>query len=214
MSDKETTTDDKSQKKTTETPNDSGVSREEFEALKKNFATVAEEKAKLEATVSEIETEKLKSQKKWQELADINEKKAKDAEDKFKNLQGALMKREKMSAIKEEAMKHGILPGSLDDLEVMDWSDVALESTSTGKINVLGAAKAVERFKASKPHWFKSAAANVNTNTPGVDSTTTTTVTKEALNKAELDAKKTGNWETYKKVHADYRKQIAANKNH
>ncbi len=214
MSTTETQTTDNSQTSTertatSEVPEET-VTKKAFENVTKDLHKWKEEAKLAKDKLKEIETEKLKAAQKFEELAAMNEKEAKEAKTELQNLKQGLIREKKLSAIKAEAAKLKILPSALDDLELQDWSEVQIEATSTGKINVLNAQKAVERFKTTKPHWFEGTSApNVNTTTPTTVTSDSGKVTHEDLNKAEALAKKSGDYSAYKAMTLKFKEQLS-----
>lgn len=185
------------------------IDRAAYEQVKADMHRFKEQARQKDDQLKSIETEKLKNEQKWKELAEIKEREANEANDKFNRLNSAVVTDRKMAVIRAEAIKLGLLPSAIDDLESMNWSDVTVEATSTGRVNVIGAAKAVERFKTLKPHWFRGLEApGVNTNTPGVvPGAAAGQVTLKDVQAAEAEAKKTGDYSKYKETLLRFRAQ-------
>ncbi len=185
------------------------VERSAYENVKADMHKYKERAKAMEEQLKATETEKLKNDQKWKELAEVNEREAVEAKEKYKKLNSTVIEDRKLSEIRKEAQKLGILPSAIDDLDNQSWSDVSIEYTSTGRINVLGAAKAVERFKTLKPHWFKGPEApGVNTNTPNiVHGAPAGQVTLKEISAAEAEAKKTGDYTKYKALIVAFQQQ-------
>jgi hypothetical protein len=112
---------------------------------------------KLKAYEKEREESKFKSLKdkeEWQKLAEVREQEANNLRQELESNKRATTNYFKMAEVKAQAMKHGIRDNALDDLDLLSMDDVQVETTSTGKVNILGADKFVDRLKAVKPHWF------------------------------------------------------------
>lgn len=166
----------------------------------------AELKAKQDAEEKAKEA-KLRESNQWKELYEEKERKAKEAEERAERIQKSYLNERRFSAVKEAAIKAGLRDEAYSDLDLLDLeSEVEIESTSTGRINVLGADKFIERLKAKKPHWFGSK------NPPAVDGTnprvtTPKQVTVKQLLDAEKAAKKSGDSTEYHALLQQYRKQ-------
>lgn len=163
----------------------------------KEEARQAQEKLKL------MEDAKLKANSSWEELAKVKEQEAKDANDKLTKLTGALVTKEKYSAVERACSAIGLRKEAVSDLELVGLDDVQIETTSTGRMNVLNADKFAERLKAIRPHWFSTPGApNVNTNGAQINPGQGQITMKDVL-AAEVESKKSGDptkyHETFKK---------------
>lgn len=107
-----------------------------------------------------------KNRKNWEEVASIKEKEADEYKNKYSNLSKAMINNEKLKAVTEEAVKAGLNPVALPDLEMFDFPEISVETTNTGRITVSGTAQAIQRLKTSRPHWFTVNAPTVNSNSP------------------------------------------------
>lgn len=149
-------------------------------------------KNELNQLKSKIEAENLKSLKEteqWKAVAEMKEKEALEALESANQIKGAYINDRKMSAIREAAQKAGIIPQALNDLEVLDkWADVTVETTSTGRVNVIGAEQALDKFKASKPYLFGKPVPKVNGTIPDVNTNPGKEVTWEELKKLKAKA--------------------------
>lgn len=176
------------------------VPREEFVNVKNDMHKFKEENQKLMERLKAMETEKLRAAQDWQKIAEQNERDRIEVEGKYKGLQTAIISDKKMSAIKEAALKLGIRQDSLADLEFLPFDDVQVEMTTAGRVNILGAETAMTRLKTLRPHWFQDKNLNLNTNSPTTVTGDSGKVTMEELKKAELEAKKTGNYKKYQEL--------------
>lgn len=133
------------------------------------------------------EIAELEKNNEWQRIAEMKQKEAEDAKaetDKFKN---AFVSKQKESAIREAAMAAGLRKESIQDLRLIDFPEIKLETNSEGEFTVSGADKAVMRLKSLRPHWFSTAAPKVNTDTPQVTNSGSTI-----------------SWAEYKKIESEY----------
>lgn len=178
-----------------------------------NLAKALGDIAKHKAKIAELETaneksrlDKLRESENWQTLASEETKRADTAEAKNKALSDSIQYDKKYSAVKTLAIQAGLRKEAINDLELIDLPEVQLETTSTGRINVLGAEKALERIKMSKPHWFnKRGTVNINPGEPGVVSGGE--IKYNELLKAEETARKTGDYAPYESLHKKYLEQ-------
>ena len=151
-------------------------------------------KAELQAANQKIEDMKLRGHKEkedWKTVAEHHEQKAKEYETKFTGLQSALIQEKKVAALTIEAQKQGLNPASLSDLELLDFDEITVETTSTGKILVSGQDRAIAKLKTLRPHWFSTNVPSVNPSTPNVGTPNSNTVTVAQLNAAEAQYRKT-----------------------
>lgn len=162
-----------------------------------------------ETKMKEQEMSKLKEQQEWQKIAEIKEKEAAEAVEEANKLKSSFLNTQKYNAIKSAALASGIRKEALNDLELLDFDDdVAIETTNTGKINVLGADAAIKKLKADRPYWFGKSMNSVNTDSPGVSSGGE--ITMEKLLKVKAAAGKSGDYKEYEKVLRAYQAQQRA----
>ncbi len=191
------------------TPESGGtVTRAEFERVMNELHGHKKTAKELKEAADKAETERLKAQDQWKELAERHEKAANEWKEKYTGLTGTIVKDKKLSAVREEALKNGIRQEALSDLDMLELREVQVETTSTGRINVSGANAAIANLKALKPHWFGGAASpGVNVTTPGVVNAPTGTISIADLRKAEVEGKKSGDSTTYYKLVKQYQEQ-------
>lgn len=194
-----TTTDD--QNTTTTPPADGGTPPapktydEAFVSkLQAEHAAAMKKAADLEAANRAAQEKKLKDENQWQEYAKLKEQEAETAKADRERLQKSIVERERMTAIREEAMKAGIRKESINDLGLIDFAEVKIETGSDGKVSVTGADKAIARLKALRPFWFGGTPPAVNTTTPSATSGSNE-ITWKQLQEAEAKWKKTGSAE-------------------
>lgn len=175
----------------------------------RNLRIAAEKTAKEKADALEvIRMNGLKEKDDWKKVAQDFEEKYNTERATNANKDKIIVTDKKMTAIKDAALKAGLLESASDDLELVDFKEVTVETTSTGRINVLGVDRAVQSLKAKKPHWFGKATPNVNGNAPGVGSPSGGSKISEAdVLKAEDEARKTGDWSKVQALHKQYREQ-------
>ena len=168
------------------------------EGLKKQLSEFKTKTKEYETQSKQQQEASMRQKEEWQKLAELKETEAKEYKTKFDGLQQSLIVEKKYNALKNEAVKLGLRQEAISDLELVDLSDIQIESTSTGKMNVLGAEKYAERLKAIRPHWFGGNAPNVNTGNLRV--TGNDSVDAKSILKAEAEGRKSGDMTEYKRL--------------
>ena len=159
----------------------------------------------LEEKLNAKESDDLKKSQQWQQLAELKEKENTELKEQISSNTKALIHDRKHSAIKDAAIKAGIRKEALTDLELVDLDGIQIETTSTGRINVIGAEVAVDRLKTLRPHWFGASAPNVNLNSPEV--VAGGKVTYADLQKLEKEAKQSNDYTKYHAAVMQFKKQ-------
>jgi hypothetical protein len=171
--------------------------------IKKDMLKYKDEAARLQAQVEDMKLRGHKEKEDWKTVAEHHEGKSKDFEAKFNGLKDSLIQERKISALTIEAQKHGINPASLSDLELLDFDEVSVETTSTGKILVSGQDRAIAKLKTLRPHWFTTSVPNVNPANPNVlRPNSGDHVSLADLNAAEANYRKTKS-ELDKKIYSE-----------
>lgn len=180
----------------------------ELAATKAKLAKIESEKNDFRKQLDQHKIDSHKQSSNWQEVAKIHEEKAKDFETKYTRLSESLISSAKTQALTAEAVKQGINPVSIPDLELLDFQELSVETTSTGKILVSGADRAIAKLKTMRPFWFGKTPANINPQTPEAGKPQGA-VTFAELQTAQANYKKTGSdadrqiyYETLKKYQA------------
>jgi len=134
---------------------------------KQKLAEIEAEKQRLAQELEQERTQKLQEKENFKELWELEKQKRAEAEEKSKTIATNYFNGLKNSAIKQEALKAGILDTAIEDLDIIDNSMVEIETTDRGNASVLGAKEFVEALKEKKPHWFKKVGApNINNANP------------------------------------------------
>jgi hypothetical protein len=158
----------------------------------------------------EAETTRLKEQNKWKELAETNEREAKEAREEANKIKGSYVNERKFNAVRSKCEALGLRAEALTDLEMLDLEDIQIETTSTGKINVLGADKFATQLKTRKPHWFaEKKAPSVNTNGARILDSGDAITAKDLLS-AEKEGRKSGDLSKYYELHKKFQQQRMA----
>lgn len=200
-------------KQTENTSNeDAPMTKEEFEHFKTDFFKLKEknntlltEKQKLESDLKRTQEERMKKDQEWQKLAELKQQEADEYKQKLDGMNHAIVMDKKFSALKTAALQSGIRKEALDDLEMLSLDDIVIETTSTGRHNVLGVDQYLSKLKMTKPHWFASKGASVNANTPEVSAGGS--VSYQDIRKAEDKARISGDWAPVKKLMQQYNAQ-------
>ncbi len=184
------------------------VSMDAYTSVKNDMHKYKEAAQKSADALKKLEDEKLQKNEQWKEYAAAKEKEANDYKQKYELVNSSILERSKLSKVKEECAKLGLIDAAYEDLEALDFKDVIVETTSTGRVNVMGAKSAAERLKSLKPHWFSDTRVpNVNGKVPDVRNTPPGSVTAAEIVKLEAEAKKTGDFTEYRKKLVEYKMQ-------
>lgn len=139
----------------------------------------------MRADLEKEKAAKLREKQNWEELAKMKEQEADEYKNKYEGLNNAFIENAKNSALREAAQKAGILAGSLNDIDLLDFPEVSVETGVNGSLKVLGADRAIESLKRQRAHWFSSKAPSINPNLPETIRPTGGLVTLEDLDKYE-----------------------------
>lgn len=180
------------------------VSKEALDKALSDMHKFKKRAQELEAKFKKEEMESLKQKQEWQKIAELKEKEAQELAEEKELIKKSLVSDKKYTAIKEAALKAGVLESALDDLELLNFPEVQVESTSTGRINVIGASEAVQRLKTLRPHWFGKGAPRINGKMPNVDNKGDGIVTLDKLRKLRVEAMKSGDYSAYEKAHKQF----------
>lgn len=183
------------------------VTREAHDKALADMHKYKKEAKELREREEKAKTDKLKADNQWKELAEANEKKAKEADERSEKLQNSYLSDRKFNAARAACEKLGLRPEAVEDLDALDLGEITVESTSTGKINLLGAEKFAERLKTTKPHWFSDKEGpNVNTGSTRVRDSNGP-VTAQQILKAEAEGRKSGDMSGYKALIGKFNQQ-------
>lgn len=172
-------------------PAQSLVSKDAYDRVKKDMHDYKTKNADLERRLADMKVQGHKEKEDWKSVAEHHENEAKTLKGQYEGLKNSLLSDKKTSALTAEALKQGINPASLPDLELLDFDELTVETTSTGKILVSGADRAIAKLKTLRPHWFTKTTPSVNPSTPNLGTPQSGQVTTADLNAAETQWKKT-----------------------
>lgn len=179
----------------------------EFKAVKDDMHRFKEESRKNAEALKALQEKDMRDKEQWKEYGQTKEKESAEWKSKYDTLSDSIREQAKIAKVKEAAIKLGLVDSAIEDLEMLDLKDVVVETTSTGRVNVIGAKSAAERIKSIRPHWFDDKRVpNVNGMTPEVRTSGAGSVTYADLQKLEADAKKTGDYKAYHAKLMEYKK--------
>lgn len=183
------------------------VARADHERALADMQKYKAKAAKLEQERQAAAEARMKEQNQFKELAELKEKEANDAKAEALALKNSFLNERKYSAVKSKCEALGLRPEALSDLEMLDLESVQIETTSTGKINVLNADKFAERLKTLKPHWFADKSApNVTTTSPRTHDSGGV-ITPQDIVAAEREGRKAGDLSKYYDLQKRYLQQ-------
>ncbi len=196
-------------KKSAKADDDDMVPRSQLDRVLADMHTFKSEKKKLADALAAKERAELEAQDKWKELYEAEKARADKADETSTQLKDSFLNEKKFSALKTAAVTAGLRAEALDDLDALDLSDIVVETTSTGRTNVMGIEAKLQKIKTAKPHWFGGKSApKINGKTPitvddGGDGKTEITI--DQIRKAEKAAKKSGDKTEYYDLMEQYR---------
>lgn len=205
-----TTTTEQSGQSNTNT-NEQKISITEYQKLQADLAQATKRAVELEQAQEKQKEKQLETNKEWQALAEKRGKDLEQAEKKNKAILKSMIDDKKAAAVLSELQSLGLRTEAKSDFEHLDLSSVEVETTSTGKLNVLNAKGFAEGVKAIKPHWFGQASPAINSSVPrDQDNSTNGVITPEAIYAAEKQFRSSGKAEDqskYQAMVAGYTKQ-------
>lgn len=182
------------------------VPRADFERVNAEYQKMQSDYQRMIQEQKDRELNEAKRKNNWQMVAEAKEREAQEAIAKVQRIEQSYLNERKFSALKDSALRLGLRKEAIEDLALVALDDVAVESTSTGKINILGAESAAEKLKMLRPHWFsQQTSAQVNTSIPTVSQGRKVSI--DDIFTAEKEAKKSGDYSGYQKLLNQYRTQ-------
>jgi hypothetical protein len=160
---------------------------------------------------SDAEGERLKAQDNYKGLAERETVRADKAVADAKSVTELYINTFRGDKFKEAAVKAGLMPEAMADLDLLDLSDLPVEVTSNNRYIVQGVETKVEQLKNERAHWFKKESApNVNGAGGGAPLPGNAKIAPEDVIAAER-AYKTGRlpYAEYVELDSRYRKQFA-----
>lgn len=175
----------------------------ETEKLKADLAKVRKENERLAKLAEDMRLKKLKESEDKEAYIRELEERAEKAEKERTAYGTAYMEERKLEAIKFEARKAGLVTEFEDMLERYGTDGVEIETTSSGRVNVIGASSFVSRLKSKYPRMFEQKGSKINSESPTIAKESE--LTYEKLNELKKKAEKSGNsksaeWAAYKEA--------------
>lgn len=159
------------------------------------------------STAAQADKERLlREGNRWQELAELKDKELQDMRQTNDQIKDAMINEKKFSALKDAAVKAGLRQEAFSDLELVGLDQVQVETTSTGRVNVLGVDQLISNVKLSRPHWFGGQKTNVNGSIPNVNNQAGVVSTQDLV-KLSNEAKKSGDYAQYEKSLRQFQQQ-------
>lgn len=190
---------------------DSDLSASELAKLRAENAKLKKASDKAAQEKKDADTKRLKDENNWKAVAEAKEAEALESKSESEKIKTSYINDRKFSALESAAKALGLRPEAVGDLEALDLEDLLTETTSTGKINVLGVEKFAKALKTKKPHWFSDKPApKVNTNGTRILDSSDDAISAKDLLKAEAEGKKSGDLSNYYALHKKYQQQRAA----
>lgn len=166
------------------------VKQEDLERALRDVHRLKGEAAAAKAEADAAKADRLKSQNDYKSLYETEAEAHKGTKGKLEGLEKGIFTRERTKVLTEAAIKSGLRPEALPDLELLNPQGVVVEATTEGRILVHGAETFTERLKRERPHWFQDPKApNINTGGGGTPPAPTD-VTAEMVVAAEMASKK------------------------
>lgn len=185
---------------------DEMVSKADLERALADLHKYKAQVKELTASASANNEKLLREGKRWEELAELKAREAEEARNELAKAREAIVNDKKFSAVRDAALKAGLRPEAIADLELVALDKVDVETTSMGRVNVLGVDSLISNIKLSRPHWFGGGKTNVAGAVPNISSPGGL-VTKEEVIKLSLEASKSGDYTAYQQKLKQYQKQ-------
>lgn len=178
------------------------VDREAHNAILQELAKAQKLNSDMRGEIDNLKLTTHKDKDDWKTVAQIKEQEAEEIKAKYKGLQSAVINAEKNKKLSEAAIKAGINPVALPDLELLDLPEVTVQTTNNGKILVEGADLAIQKLKTLRPHWFGTQVPGINPETPNTFPANPNSITLQMLQTAN---------DTFNKTKSDSDKKIYEN---
>lgn len=188
-----------------EKQNEELIPRSEFERAMKDLHKFKSTAREYEQKLKEREENELKTSQRWEDYAKIKEQEALSAKEQLDSFRSQFQKEKLYDAVKQEALSKGIRREALEDLSLLELEGVMLEETNTGRNQVIGHSSFVDKLKTTRPHWFQSQTARVNTDLPHYEQGGE--VSLSDVMAAQKEAQKSGNNAKYFDLMRRYKSQ-------
>lgn len=147
----------------------------------------------MRSQLDEVERSRLREKEDYKSLYERSEAERQELFKKHQGLQDSITLNAKYAAVKTAAVKAGLRSEAEDDLSLLDFDGVTVETTSEGRVITHGQDLYVESIKKKKPHWFKpDKAPSVNSGGGPRSSVDLGEITGPKLYELEQKAKRSG----------------------
>lgn len=185
------------------------VSKADLDRALSDLHKFKNEAQETKGKLKSFEEKALAEKEDWKSLAERHKQEAEEYKTESQRIKDSYLGEKKYTAVRDAALKLGMRPEALGDLDLLSLDGVVIETTSTGKVNVLGADGFIQNLKSMKPHWFgqTQVTTNVNPGVPGVKGDNSKTITETTLLKLSEEAMKSGDYSQYRTALSKFRSQ-------
>jgi hypothetical protein len=174
------------------TPPADNTANKELETLKSQLQEEQKQKQKLasdltglKATLDQMKKEGLKGNEDYKKLAETYEAENVDLKKKTSSLEEKFYGTLRSMAFKDAAVKLGVRPEALPDLDHVNMDGLEVAETSAGTYQVKGAEGFANEWKKLRPHWFTvPKAPTINNGGGGEGAPITGEISKEQFQEA------------------------------
>lgn len=133
----------------------STVRAEDHERALKDVHKFKNRVRELEDTIKARDTQALREKEDYKGLWEKEKTEKEELLTKHQSLRDWVFADKRISAVKTEAIKHGLRPEAEKDLELYPMDEVVVEPTPSGRFSVIGAEAFVEKMKKTRPFLFR-----------------------------------------------------------
>lgn len=135
----------------------------QLDAEKKEKSKLASDLQKLSSELDGLKKSGMKGSEDWKKLAETFEGENKTLKERAESIEKKMKDTFRVMHVKQEALKLGLRPESVTDVEFMDMGDLEVIEKDSGTYEVKGADRWAQDLKKVRAHWFKQPTApNVN----------------------------------------------------
>ncbi len=179
-----------------------------FARMKNDLHEERKKRKALEDVENERKTKDLQAQNKWKEAFEEKDKEVQSLRSEVTNMKSDRLRNAKTDAIVKAASALGLRAEAISDVEAMEFKDVVVEETSTGRLIITGVKSAAEKLKTTKAHWFTDPTKpNINGKDPKIIVTEGGEITMKMVLDAQTEAKKSGDIKPYEEILRKFKAQ-------
>lgn len=183
------------------------IPKEKLDHALKDLHRFKDEARRLKEENETLIKNQMKEKSDYKSLAEKFEKELVDEKEKNKRLVQGTVYDKKLSAVQASLRAKGLRKEAEIDVERLDLSDIEVETTSHGRINLIGVEEFVERQKQLRPHWFQSSAPRINPGSPDVVNSSGDRITTKMLSDLYDKGARNGDLTAYRSALQQYQKQ-------